>query len=89
VNYNSKYVVRLTKEERDELQGIMRRGKVAAAKRTRAQMLLKGGFGTSGRTDSPSHRSVNASRKSSAEGVCRRGAIGGDRTQAAVRTAAA
>lgn len=40
MNYNSKYVVRLTEEERNELQGVLRRGKVAAAKRTRAQVLL-------------------------------------------------
>jgi hypothetical protein len=30
VNYNAKYVVRLT-EERDDLQGVVRRGKAAAA----------------------------------------------------------
>ena len=33
--------VRLTTEERNQLQGIVGRGKVAAAKRTRAQLLLK------------------------------------------------
>lgn len=47
-NYNTKYVVRLTEEEREELQGIVRRGKVAAAKRTRAQMLLKADAGPEG-----------------------------------------
>lgn len=41
MNYNSKYVVRLTEEEREELEGIVRRGRVAAAKRRRAQVLLK------------------------------------------------
>src|SRR3989304_5646939 len=49
MNYNAKYVVRLTEEERDELQGIVRRGKVAAAKRTRAQGLLKADAGLGGR----------------------------------------
>ena len=48
MNYNAKYVVRLTEEERDELQGIVRRGKVAAAKRTRAQMLFKADAGLEG-----------------------------------------
>src|SRR3989304_2677481 len=48
MNYNAKYVVRLTEEERDELQGIVRRGKVAAAKRTRAQGLLKAAAGLEG-----------------------------------------
>jgi len=48
VNYNAKYVVRLPKEERDELQGVVRRGKVAAGKRTRAQMLLKADAGPEG-----------------------------------------
>ena len=48
MNYNTKYVVRLTEEERAELQGIVRRGKVAAAKRTRAQVLLKADAGPEG-----------------------------------------
>jgi hypothetical protein len=48
VNYNTKYVVRLTEEERVELQGIVRRGKVAAAKRMRAQVLLKADAGSEG-----------------------------------------
>jgi len=48
MNYNAKYVVRLTEKERDELQGIVRRGKVAAAKRTRAQVLLKADAGLEG-----------------------------------------
>lgn len=76
MNYNSKYVVRLTKEERDELQGIMRRGKVAAAKRRRAQMLLKADAGPegSGPTDEQvaqaievSTRAVNRVRKAYVE----------------------
>ena len=37
MNYDSKYLVRLTPEEREELQGVVRRGKVAGAKRTRAR----------------------------------------------------
>jgi len=48
MNYNSKYVVRLTEEERDELQGIVGRGKVAAAKRMRTQVLLKADAGPEG-----------------------------------------
>ena len=76
MNYNSKYVVRLTKEERDELQGIVRRGKVAAAKRRRAQMLLKADAGPdgSGPTDEQvaqaievSTRAVNRVRKAYVE----------------------
>lgn len=48
MNYNAKYVVRLTEEERHELQGVVRRGRVAAAKRTRAQILLKADAGLDG-----------------------------------------
>ena len=48
MNYNTKYVVRLTEEERDELQGIVRKGQVAAAKRMRAQVLLKADAGPNG-----------------------------------------
>jgi transposase len=48
MNYNTKYVVRLTSEERDELQGIVGRGKVAAMKRRRAQVLLKADAGAEG-----------------------------------------
>jgi len=48
MNYNSKYVLRLTEEEREQLQGIVRRGKVAAAKRTRAVVLLKANAGPEG-----------------------------------------
>lgn len=48
MNYNTKYVVRLTEEERDDLQGVMGRGKVAAAKRMRAQVLLKADAGPEG-----------------------------------------
>lgn len=76
MNYNTKYVVRLTEEERDELQGIVRRGKVAAAKRTRAQVLLKADAGveSSGTTDEQvaqalevSTRAVNRVRKAYVE----------------------
>ena len=48
MNYNAKYVVRLTEEERDELQGVLARGKVAAARRMRAQVLLKADAGPEG-----------------------------------------
>lgn len=53
MNYNTKYVVRLTEEEREQLVTVVRRGKVAAAKRRRAQVLLKADAGSegSGRTD--------------------------------------
>jgi transposase len=76
MNYNAKYVVRLTKEERDELQGLVRRGKVAAAKRSRAQVLLRADAGLegSGSTDKQvaqvlevSTRSVNRVRKAYVE----------------------
>ena len=48
MNYNTKYVVRLTEEEREELQGVVSRGKVAAGKRMRAQVLLKADAGADG-----------------------------------------
>jgi transposase len=76
MNYNTKYVVRLTEEERSELQGLVRRGKVAAAKRTRAQVLLKAdaGLDGSGSTDEQvaqalevSTRSVNRVRRTYVE----------------------
>jgi len=76
MNYNTKYVVRLTEEERSELQGLVRRGKVAAAKRTRAQVLLKADAGLegSGSTDEQvaqalevSTRSVNRVRRTYVE----------------------
>ena len=41
MNYNSKYVVRLTEEERTELEGLVKTGKVAARKRQGAHVLLK------------------------------------------------
>jgi transposase len=76
MNYNTKYVVRLTEEERSELEGLVRRGKVAAAKRTRAQVLLKAdaGLDGSGSTDEQvaqalevSTRSVNRVRRTYVE----------------------
>jgi len=48
MNYNTKYVVRLTGDERGELTGLIRRGRVAAAKRRRAQILLKADAGPEG-----------------------------------------
>ena len=53
MNFNSKYVVRLTDDERKQLEALVRTGKVAAAKRCRAQVLLKADAGLegSGRTD--------------------------------------
>lgn len=72
MNYHSKYVVRLTEDERDELQGVVRLGKIAAAKRTRAQLLLKADAGpeSSGPTDEQvaqalevSTRAVNRMRR--------------------------
>ena len=48
MNYNTKYVVRLTEEEREQLLTVVRRGKVAAAKRRRAQVLLKADAGPEG-----------------------------------------
>lgn len=53
MNYNTKYVVRLTQEEREQLEALVKTGMVAAAKRCRAQVLLKADAGCegSGRTD--------------------------------------
>lgn len=48
MNYNTKYVVRLTGEERTHLEKLVRTGKVAAAKRCRAQVLLKADAGPEG-----------------------------------------
>lgn len=48
MNYNTKYVVRLTEEEREELESLVKRGKVAAEKRRRAQILLKADAGAEG-----------------------------------------
>lgn len=48
MNYNTKYVVRLSEEERATLEAIVNRGKVAATKRRRAQILLKADAGAEG-----------------------------------------
>jgi len=48
VNYNAKYVVRLTEEERGKLEKLVNKGKVAAAKRRHAQVLLKADAGPKG-----------------------------------------
>ena len=48
MNYNTKYVVRLTGEEREELESLVNRGRVAAEKRRRAQILLKADAGAEG-----------------------------------------
>ena len=65
MNYNSKYVVRLTPEERDELRGIVNRGRVAAAKRTRAHVLLKSDAGPegSGPTDEQVSQALDVSTR--------------------------
>lgn len=53
MNYNTKYVVRLSDEQRTQLSELVNRGKVAAAKRRRAHILLKvdAGVDGSGPTD--------------------------------------
>jgi len=53
MNYNTKYAVRLTLEERKQLESLVRTGRAAAAKRLKAQILLKADAGPegSGRTD--------------------------------------
>ena len=48
MNYNLKYVVRLTEEEREQLEGLVKTGRVASAKRCRAQVLLKADAGPEG-----------------------------------------
>jgi transposase len=53
MNDNTKYVVRLTEEEWVKLRELVNKGKVAAEKRRRAQVLLQANAGPegSGRTD--------------------------------------
>ena len=62
MNYNTKYVVRLTEEEREQLSKLVKTGKVAA-KRCRAQVLLKadGGPEGSGLTDQEVSRALGGS----------------------------
>jgi transposase len=48
MNYNTKYVVRLTEDERSVLEGIVNRGRVSATRRRRAQILLKADAGAEG-----------------------------------------
>jgi transposase len=48
MNYNTKYVVRLTVEEREELHRLVKTGRAAAARRCRAQVLLKADAGPEG-----------------------------------------
>jgi len=48
MNYNTKYVVRLAEQEREQLEKLVKTGKVAAAKRCRAQVLLKADAGPEG-----------------------------------------
>ena len=48
MNYNTKYVVRLTLEERKQLESLVRTGRAAAAKRLKAQILLKADAGPEG-----------------------------------------
>ena len=63
MNYNTKYVVRLTEEEREELKRLVKTGKVAAAKRCRAQVLLKADAGPegSGQTDEQVSQALDVS----------------------------
>ena len=46
---NVKYIVRLSASEREVLEGLVNKGKVAAAKRTRAHILLKADANAEGR----------------------------------------
>lgn len=48
MNYNTKYVVRLTEAEREKLESLVKTGKVAARKRQRAHVLLKANVGGEG-----------------------------------------
>ena len=48
MNFNSKYVVRLSMEERVQLEALVNTGRVAAYKRRRAQVLLKADAGPEG-----------------------------------------
>lgn len=57
MNYNTKYVVRLTGEEREQLEKLVKTGRVAAAKRCRAHVLLKADAGPEG--SGPTDRQVS------------------------------
>jgi len=48
MNYNTKYLVRLTEAERAKLESLVKTGKVAARKRQRAHVLLKADAGREG-----------------------------------------
>ena len=48
MNYNTKYVVRLSAEEREGLRTLANSGKVAAGKRRRSQILLSADAGPEG-----------------------------------------
>jgi len=63
MNYNAKYVVRLTEAERERLEKLVKTGKVAAAKRCRAQVLLKADAGLegSGSTDEQVSQALDVS----------------------------
>lgn len=52
---NVKYIVRLSASEREVLEGLVNKGKVAAAKRTRAHILLKADANAEGRAWTDEH----------------------------------
>jgi transposase len=64
-NYNSKYIVRLSAEELEILDAIMRKGRVDAGKRRRAQILLKADAASegSGPTDEEVARALDVSAR--------------------------
>ena len=73
-----KYLVTLTPDERDHLNGLLRKGKAAALVLTRARILLKAdqadggpGWDESGRPGGPSSASRGSACRSRAE-PCRR-----------------
>jgi transposase len=57
MNYNTKYVVRLSPEERESLRSLVNTGKVAANKRRHAQILLRAD--AAGESSGPTDREVS------------------------------
>ena len=68
---NKKYIVRLTDEEREYLNGLVRKGKSAAYKIRHANMLLKADADASGWTDEQIAKAFSA-HKSTVAGIRQR-----------------
>ena len=55
---NKKFVVRLSAEERSQLEAVVAKGKVAARKLTRARILLKADCSPLGPASGPAHTNM-------------------------------